>query len=288
MIVTDKEESIQSGGFEITDEELLSFTTAVKARFGIDFISYEKKSLKRGLIRLIAKYNLGSVMGLWAKVLRDREFMTLYIDELLVNLTELFRNPDAWQVIKTDILEQLMSKPSLRIWHAGCSTGEEVYTMNIVLTQKKLINKTTLIATDLSTQALNTAREGKYPVFLWDRYKASFMKYDSLATLQLPDYFALQDNEIVIHQNLKKNVRFRNHNIVQDPPEPNCDLICCRNVMIYFDETLKMNVLKQFHKALRPNGFLMIGYYDMLPEAAKGLFKTYNPSARLYQKIEQL
>ncbi|MGL5889135.1 MAG: CheR family methyltransferase [Bacteroidia bacterium] len=198
----------------------------------------------------------------------------------------MFRNPDAWQAIKTEILEQMMSKPALRIWHAGCSTGEEVYTMNIVLSQKKLIDKTTLIATDLSTQALVDAREGRYPAFLWERYKTSFLKYDSLAGLQMNDYFTLQNNEIVINENLKKNIRYRNHNLVQDAPEMNCDLVCCRNVMIYFDETLKMNVLRQFHKALCPNGFLMIGYYDMLPEAAKSLFKTYNPAARLYQKIE--
>lgn len=286
MITPLDNENTQATLSEISDEELLSFTTAVKARFGIDFVSYEKKSLKRGLARLISKFNLGSVMGLWAKVLKDREFMTLYIDELLVNLTELFRNPDAWQVMRNDVLEQLKDQPALRFWHAGCSTGEELYTMNIVLTQKKLIHKTTLLATDLSTQALETAREGRYPLFLWERYKASYLKYDSLGTLQLPDYLTVSDQEISVSEPLKKNIRFKRHNLVQDHPELNCDIVCCRNVMIYFDEQLKMNVLRQFHKALRPGGFLMIGYYDMLPEPAKALFQVYNPVARIYRKID--
>ncbi|MBA4239312.1 MAG: chemotaxis protein CheR [Sphingobacteriaceae bacterium] len=271
-----------SNRVEITDEELISLTTAVKTRYGIDFTSYEKKSLKRGFARLIARNDLGSMVGLWSKILKDKEFLIKYIDDLLVNLTELFRNPEIWLKIKDDILEKLRSKPIINIWHAGCSTGEEIYTMAIVLKEQGLLLKTRALATDLSTTALETAKQGIYSKILWKKYSASYLTYYPKGN---PEYhFTVNENDIVVSNNLKNHVTFLRHNLVQDSMNKKFHIIFCRNVMIYFDETLKMKVLKLFYDSLEDDGFFIIGYYDMLPEASKDLFVLYDATTRIYRK----
>ena len=118
---------------ELSNEELKSLTTAIKNRYDIDFTNYEPKSLKRGFARLIMKHKFGNVLGLWQKILMDKEYFMSCIDDLTVNLTELFRNPEIWIKIHDEVLPQYAKKFRLKIWHAGCSTGEEVYTMAIVL-----------------------------------------------------------------------------------------------------------------------------------------------------------
>jgi chemotaxis protein methyltransferase CheR len=272
-----------SSRVEITDEELISLTTAIKTRYGIDFTSYEKKSLKRGFARLIARNDLGSMVGLWAKILKDKEFLIKYIDDLLVNLTELFRNPEIWLKIKDDILEKIHSKPSINIWHAGCSTGEEIYSMAIVLKERGLLNKTKALATDLSTTALETAKLGTYSKILWKKYSSSYLTYYPRGN---PEYhFTVTENDIVVNDNLKSHIKFLRHNLVQDAMNQKFQIIFCRNVMIYFDETLKMKVLKLFYDSLENDGFFIIGYYDMLPEASKELFVLYDATTRIYKKI---
>ena len=267
---------------EISDEELQSLTAAIKTRYGIDFTNYETKSLKRGIARLISKYNLGSLVGLWSKTLKDREFFLSCIDDLLVNLTEMFRNPEIWIKIKTDLLEKIKLNPSIKVWHAGCSTGEEIYTMAIVLTHSRLYSKAEITATDLSSQAMAKAMAGVYPQLLWKKYLSSFRQY--FPDGKPEDYFKLEGEEIKINDSLKKNVTFQRHNLVQDRMAKKFDIIFCRNVMIYFDEVLKMKVLNLFYSCLEPEGYLIIGYYDMLPEAHKELFTLYDATTRIYKK----
>ncbi|MGZ3862951.1 MAG: CheR family methyltransferase [Bacteroidia bacterium] len=267
---------------EISDEELVSLTTAIKTRYGIDFTSYEKKSLKRGFARLIARNDLGSLVGLWSKILKDKEFLIKYIDDLLVNLTELFRNPEIWLKIKDDLLLKYKHKPSIAIWHAGCSTGEEIYTMAIVLKEQGLLPKTRSLATDLSTTALETAKTGVYNKLLAKKYISAFTSY--FPNGKPEKYFSLTENEMIISAELRSNIRFLRHNLVQDRMPEKFDIIFCRNVMIYFDEALKMKVLKLFHEALNDDGYFIIGYYDMLPEASKELFVLYDATTRIYRK----
>lgn len=267
---------------EITDEELTSLTVAIKTRYGIDFTSYEKKSLKRGFARLIARNELGSLLGLWSKILKDKEFLVKYIDDLLVNLTELFRNPEIWLKIKDDLLEKLKAKPTINIWHAGCSTGEEIYSMAIVLKEQLLLNKSKALATDLSTVALNTAKLGVYNKMLLKKYTTSYLNYYPKG--DPGRHFTVEEDTITIKEELKKHVTFILHNLVQDKMNKKFNIIFCRNVMIYFDEELKMKVLKLFYDALEDDGYFIIGYYDMLPENSKELFILHDATTRIYKK----
>jgi len=267
---------------DIGDEELQSLTSAIKARYGIDFTNYESKSLKRGFARLITKNGMDSLIGLWAKILKDRAFFHDCIDDLLVNLTGLFRNPEIWTKIRNDVLNQLRMHDPIRIWHAGCSTGEEVYTMGIVLQNTGLHQRSELMATDLSSTALAKAMEGAYPQLLWKKYQTAFHEY--LPNARTEDYFKPEGLSVRVNETLKRNVLFQRHNLVQDPMHRKFHLVFCRNVMIYFDEALKMKVLRLFHSCLEPGGFLVIGYYDMLPEQHKELFTLYDATMRIYRK----
>lgn len=268
--------------FEISDAELASLTNSIKIRYGIDFTNYETKSLKRGFARLIMKHDLGSLLGLWSKILKDREFILGCIDDLTVNLTELFRNPEVWIKLRDEIVPSLDHLPTIDIWHAGCSTGEEIYTMAIVLEQHDAYNKSRILATDLSATALAKAMEGSYSTLLHKKYKQSFSKFFSKGVFN--DYFNESESGMMIKDDYKRNVMFQRHNLAQDQMDRKFEIIFCRNVMIYFDEKLKMRALELFHSSLRPGGLFVIGYYDMMPEASKELFELLDASTRIYKK----
>ena len=267
---------------QITDEELNAFTIAVKTRFGLDFTSYEQKSLKRGLIRLISKKDLKSMLGLWGQMLRDKTLIVSYIDELLVNLTEFFRNYDLWQKVKEEILQQVGYKNELTIWHAGCSTGEEVYTMAMVLKERFLLHKSKILATDLSAKALSQAIDGCYNNLIWDKCAKSYDLYNPEGNIER--YFSKNEQNFEVVKQLQKQVQFQRHNLVQDKMEKSFKIIFCRNVMLYFDSVLKMRVLELFYDALDDEGFLIIGYYDMLPYRSKEMFTLYCAKTRIYKK----
>jgi len=267
---------------EITDEELKAFTTAVKTRFGLDFTRYEQKSLKRGLVRLISKKESQSMLGLWAQMLKDKTLIISYIDELLVNLTEFFRNYDLWKKIKEDILQEIGYQGELRIWHAGCSTGEEIYTMGMVLKERFLLHRSKVLATDLSAKALAQAKEGCYSNIIWDKCAKSYALYNPEGNVDR--YFSKHEHSFEVIKQLKKHVRFQRHNLVQDKIEGQFQIIFCRNVMLYFDSTLKMKVLELFYDALTDDGFFIIGYYDMLPYKSKEMFTLHCAKTRIYKK----
>lgn len=267
---------------QITDEELNAFTTAVKTRFGLDFTSYERKSLKRGLIRLISKKDLESMLGLWTQMLRDKSLIINYIDELLVNLTEFFRNYDLWQKVKNDVLHKMSNQNELPIWHAGCSSGEEVYTMAIVLKERFMLHKSRILATDLSAKALAQGVEGRYNNIIWSKCAKSYALYNPEGDVER--YFSKGEDHFEVINQLKKDVRYERHNLVQDPVKGKFKIIFCRNVMLYFDSVLKMKVLEVFYDALDDNGFFIIGYYDMLPYKSKEMFTLYCAKTRIYKK----
>ena len=221
-------------------------------------------------------------MGLWSKIMKDKEFLISYMDDLTVNLTELFRNPEIWIKLKDDVLPKLKMNAKLEFWHAGCSSGEEVYTMAMVLEQSNLLFKSTALATDLSSAILEQAKKAEYSNVIVNRYLKACQQYcpDS----KLEDWFEVGNHESRIKEKYKKHIEFKRHNLVQDPMNRKFDIVFCRNVMIYFDDVLKMKVLKLFHASLKEGGFFVIGYYDMLPPEHKYLFDLYDSTTRLYRK----
>jgi len=268
----------------ITTEELTSLMLAMKNRYGLDFTNYEKSSLKRGITRLMMKHKMDSMFELWSRSLNDRDFFMSAIDDLLVNLTELFRNPDVWIKIRDQVLPSIPARP-LNIWHAGCSTGEEVYTMAIVLEEKGLLHANQTIATDLSTKALAKARKGDYTLMVIQQYLKPFLAYFPYRKME--DFFDFDNIHATIKPQYKNHIKFNKHNLVHDPSPGKFDIIFCRNVMIYFDEKLKIKVLDLFYQSLKDDGFLIIGYYDIMPEYGKSLFTSFDLKTRIYKKTKR-
>ena len=254
----------------------------MKNRYDLDFSNYEKKSFKRSIVRLMLKHKMNSMLELWSKIIRDKQFFLDSIDDLLVNLTELFRNPDAWIMIRDKILVNYKKERKVRIWHAGCSTGEEVYTMAIVLEEIGLLSRAEQLATDLSSSAMATAIKGEYSLLILKQYLKPFLEF--YPNKKMEDFFDFSDKFAVIKNEYRKHVRFLNHNLVHDEMHEQFDIIFCRNVMIYFDEKLKLKVLSMFHECLAPGGVLVIGYYDIMPDEGKEIFEAYDIRTRIYKK----
>ncbi|MEP0367957.1 MAG: protein-glutamate O-methyltransferase CheR [Cyclobacteriaceae bacterium] len=273
--------NIQKPAELITDEEMTALMVAIKNRYGLDFTNYEKQSLKRGVNRLMMKHGMESSLDLWGRILKDSVFFNAAIDDLLVNLTELFRNPDVWIKLRDEILPTFKKQP-LNIWHAGCSTGEEVYTMGIVLEELNMRTRSRLAASDLSSKALEKARKGDYPLEVISQYLTPFLKF--FPGRKLEDYFDFHHKHATIKALYKQNVQFEKHNLVHDPVNESYDIVFCRNVMIYFDEKLKLKVLQMIYDCLKPDGYFIIGYYDIMPEAGKKFFKVEDIKTKVYRK----
>jgi chemotaxis protein methyltransferase CheR len=267
----------------ITTEELVSITKAIHTRYGIDFTNYEPTSLKRRITRIIRQFELENSLGLWRKIIYDKEFIQVFIDELTVGLTEMFRNADFWIEVRKTILPQLASRKGFSIWHAGSSTGEEVYSMAICLTEQELIGNSKVSSTDINSKFVNQARQGRFSSIYHKLYRQNYKAAQGKGNLE--DYYSEKDEYMIFHKLNLKNFRFAEQNLVKDEFEEAHDFILCRNVMIYFDDVLKMRVIRKFYDSLSEGGFFAIGYYDSLPDEARKYFTTFDAGKKIYQKV---
>lgn len=265
---------------QITKDELRVITTAIWNRYGIDFRNYENTSLCRRVSRLIDRFDLDSVYALWRKFLYEQDFIQVFIDEITVGLTELFRNPGMWAFLGKNFLKPLPSDHSLHIWHAGCSTGEEVYSLLITLIEYKRLNQSKIIATDLSHEALQAAQAGIYDHSLWAKYNENYCEFSELKR-DLGTYTQNLEQGFQMNKDLRNRIIFSLHNLVRDPIPANLDWIFCRNVLIYFDDKLKLDVLKKFYEALKPGGLFIMGFYDYIAFPQE-YFKLAYPDYKIF------
>jgi chemotaxis protein methyltransferase CheR len=279
------EEQEAVGTLEITDAEMRSITDALFKRHGVDFMCYEPKSLKRRFTRLLHIYKLKSSAELWMKVLREPGFIHVMINEITVGLTSMFRDPELWKWMARELPARFGAHREIKIWHAGCSTGEELYTMGIVLKETGLLPKAKALATDINSDALATAKKGQYHKVKIVDYATKYQQYKPSGNLA--SYYTHQDEmHLQMDTALVKHVDFQLHNLVTQPMQKKFDLIFCRNVMIYFDQVTKVKLLKQFHGCLNPGGLLIIGFFDsIVPLIDKGMFNYDDIDLRVFRKV---
>lgn len=279
-----REEQVTST-VEISDEELKSLTQAIQQRHGIDFTCYEPKSLKRRVMRALTVFKFTSVHELWIKILRDRPFIYSFMDEISVGLTAMFRDPVLWRKMKQLLQTDFSSKRNLLLWHAGCSTGEEVYTMGIVLKESGYKGLVTAHATDISKQSMETAKRGEYHSMKLPEYEGNLKAYNAFSDLK--QYYQDVGNSMVrMSPDLISHVTFNYQNLITDPFPGKFDVIFCRNVMIYFDNGAKLKLFQKFHDALNPGGLLVIGFYDaVLPLMDENKFKVLDMDAKIFRKV---
>ncbi|MBL6447042.1 protein-glutamate O-methyltransferase CheR [Fulvivirga sp. 29W222] len=269
---------------DISDEEINSLTAAIMQRHGVDFTCYEPKSLKRRIIRALSVFKLNSIHELWVKILKEKEFVSPFVNELSVGLTAMFRDPGFWIRLK-DILPTLIGdKKSISIWHAGCSTGEEVFSLNILTREIGLEGRLRSLASDMNSDALKSAQEGKYHLLKLQDYDHNYLKYAGQGSLE--KYYEQQGKVGAMDLSLIRDVKFKVSNLITDQNHEKYDIIFCRNVMIYFDSGAKKLVLNKFYDCLNTGGLLIIGFFDALvPIIDKERFEFYDLNQRIFRRI---
>lgn len=241
----------------IKDAEVEILLNDLMEQYGYDFTDYAKASLKRRINRLLALDKFPSFAELRYRIKKDETYLKRFVEEITVNVTEMFRDPSFYKVLRTEILSILATYPLIRIWHAGCSTGEEVYSMAIMLQEANLLHKSLLYATDLNPDVLEKARKGIFPLVNMKQYSENYIL--SGGTQDFSSYYTAKYDRAKFDTALSKKMIFATHNLVSDRSFNEFQLILCRNVMIYFDKDLQERVLTLFDQSLETLGFLALG-----------------------------
>jgi len=267
----------------ITFEELEEIIDVVKNLHGYDVSGYTRSSLKRRVTRIM-ELNKLDLVELKSKLINQPGFSTYLLQEITVNVTEMFRDPEFYKALKNDVFPYLATYPHIKLWSAGCSTGEEVYSLAILLKEAGLYQRSFIYGTDINTKVLEKAKRGIYSLAKVKDYSENFIKTDPKSSLS--EYYTAMYNAATINNSLKKNVLFSQHSLVSDRVFNEFQLVTCRNVLIYFDTNLQEKVLDLFYNSLCHLGFLCLGSKESLinyKNARK--FKVVNKKHNIYQKI---
>ena len=267
----------------ITIEELHELIDLIKKIYGFDFSDYSKASLKRRLLRVLQLKRL-QLYDLKHLLVNDPAFFQQLLEEITVNVTEMFRDPGFYKALNSQVIPYLSSYQHAKIWCAGCSSGEEVYSLAILMQEAGLRKKSFIYGTDINTEMLKEARKGIYSL----RKIKSYAENYQLTGLSgsIIDHFTILYDAASIHNELKQNTLFSVHNLVSDNVFNEFQLISCRNVFIYFEIKLQERILDLFYKSLAPLGFLCLGTKETIrSDFFKKKFKVINQKENIYQKI---
>ncbi len=247
----------------ISEKDLGLLGEAILEKYGLDFRDYAYSSLARRIQRLMDTRKIESVADLIGKINGEDWFHNELLDQITVNVTEMFRDPEAWMLIRQQVIPKLRDRgKEIKIWHAGCSSGEEVISMAIIIKEMQLEDRTSIRASDLDQTIINKAMKAEYALNKMDlnekNYKASG------GEKKLGDYYSTEIDRVQMDPGLLEKVHFDVFDLVKNPPNEKFDLILCRNVMIYFNQSLQNKVLEKIYDSLNPGGFLSIGTKESL------------------------
>lgn len=263
--------------------EIRLILEAIYLKYGFDFRNYSKAHLKRRILRRLAIAGIDTLSEMQVRLLYDPEFFYTLLRDLSINVTEMFRDPTFYKALRKEVVPTLKTYPFIKIWHPGCSTGEEVYSMAILLQEEGLFERSHIYATDFNETVLQKAKEAAYPINCIRGYTANYQKAGGLESFA--DYYTAQNEVAVMDCGLKRNVIFSDHNLVTDGVFGEMNLIICRNVLIYFDKDLQNRVFKLFYESLCRNGFLCLGSKESLRfSQLDDCFKVINGNEKIYQK----
>jgi chemotaxis protein methyltransferase CheR len=246
----------------ISDNDARLLLSDVHELYGYDFTRYSMASIKRRILRLLTLDNFPSFAELRYRIKTDSSYLPRFIEEITVNVTEMFRDPSFYEAMRKKVLPTLNTYPLIRIWHAGCATGEEVYSMAIVLKEENLYHKSLIYATDINPSVLDIAKQGLVPLKQMKQYSENYI--NSGGKMDFSSYYSANYQYARFDPDLSKNMIFSTHNLATDTSFNEFQLIICRNVLIYFDSTLQEKTLKLFNDSLEPLGFLVLGSKETL------------------------
>ena len=265
------------------DIELKLLIEAIYLKYSYDFRDYAVASQKRRVLHAMRQLHCGSISELQAKVLHDAEMFMELLQYLTIPTTEMFRDPAYFLALREQVVPFLKTYPSLKIWIAGCSTGEELYSMAILLQEEGLLDRSIIYATDINLQSLEKAKKG---IFSLERVRNYTANYQSAGGKKaFSDYYTAAYDSALFDRNLCENVSFADHSLATDSVFSETHLICCRNVMIYFNPALQERALGLFHESLCHRGFLGLGSKESIDFSCHATsFEALVKSQRIYRK----
>jgi chemotaxis protein methyltransferase CheR len=270
---------------EIEDDQVELLLNDILVKYGYDFTSYSTASVKRRINRLYIIDHFQTFADFRKQVLNDENYMRRFVQEITVNVTEMFRDPAFYKLLREQVLPVLATYPFIRIWHAGCSTGEEVYSMAIMLKEAGIMNKSLLYATDINPEVLEQVTRGIYPLRLLKQFSENYIlsggKHD------FSSYYTAKYDLAKLDDDLRSKMIVSTHNLVSDRSFNEFQLIICRNVLIYFNKPLQDQVLALFDASLETRGFLALGSKEQIKFAS--ISKNYeqlDPKEKIWRKLE--
>ncbi len=274
--------NIEKNYVSLEDKDLL--INFLKDEQSIDFSEYSEASVRRRISKILAEVRMNSVSG-YIEHLRSQEgAMDQFIEKFTVNVTEMFRDPFFFQALIDNVFPILKEKDEIKIWSAGCSTGEEALSLAILLQEHGLLHKTTILGTDLSDSVLENARKHCYRNTRMTEYENAYA--DSGGMFKLSNYYSVKGELACFDEGLFRNIRFEKQNLMDDPTTIDFDIVLCRNVLIYFNANLQNKVIGKLSRAIVKHGFLMLGSKESVIFYHNNTqFQEIKPESRIYQKL---
>jgi chemotaxis protein methyltransferase CheR len=266
----------------ISDAQIEMLLSDLLENYGYDFTGYSKASLKRRILRLYALDRAISFAEFRYHISNDPVYFKRFVEQITVNVTEMFRDPLFFKRLRTDILPKLGTYPLIRIWVAGCSTGEEAYSIAIVLKELNLLHKSLIYATDLNPAVLEKAAQRMFPLSQMKQYSENYIL--SGGTQEFSSYYTANYSLAKFEESLKSKIIFSTHNLVSDHSFNEFQLILCRNVLIYFDRDLQHKVLQLFDDSLEKFGYLALGSKETLDFSKNAKRYLRIPGEKIWRK----
>lgn len=246
----------------LDDMEVKSMFEQIYNEHGFDFRQYAMPTLKRQIQNTLRTKELSSVADLHDRVCRDPEFLREFVSKLTMPVTSMFRDPNFFLTFRKQVIPLLRTYPFIRIWHAGCCTGQEVYSMAILLMEEGLYSRCRLYGTDINPQLLHIAKQGIYPANLMKDYTQAYLQAGGMRSFS--EYYTAAYDHAILRPSLRENIVFAQHNLVNDHIFNEFNVVLCRNVLIYFNRLLRERVLQLFYESLCPFGILGLGRHETL------------------------
>lgn len=268
---------------ELEDLELTLLLDALARHYGYDFREYARASIKRRIWRRMLEEGLTTLSGLQERVLHDPACMERLLLDLSINVTSMFRDPTFWAALRDKVVPLLRTYPFVRIWNPGCSTGEETYSLAVLLREEGLEDRARIYATDINATVLRQAKDGVFPLDRMREFTQNYLAHGGRASFS--DYYKVFGERARFDPTLLRQAVFAQHNLVSDASFNEFNLIVCRNVMIYFDRNLQDTVHELFHKSLTRSGVLALGHKESIRFTSHAdAYEELDPQEKLYRR----
>ncbi|TDO19174.1 CheR family methyltransferase [Pedobacter duraquae] len=267
----------------ISEEQVEILLSDLLEHYGYDFTGYSKASIKRRVLRLYMLDKAVSFAEFRFKIINDQVYFKRFVEQITVNVTEMFRDPGFFKTLRNEVLPKLGTYPFIRIWLAGCSTGEEAFSMSIILKELNLLHKSLIYATDLNPTVLEKAAQGMFSLSQMKQYSENYIL--SGGTKDFSSYYTAKYSLAKFDEELKHKIIFSTHNLVSDHSFNEFQLILCRNVLIYFDRDLQQKVLNLFDESLEDLGYLALGTKETLDFTSVAKKYKRLPLEKIWRKV---